>query len=130
MSITKGVLLAIAALICMSVLLFTCNVIGIGAKHVTNSMENAVISYDEYQNIKATCDQLNTNLGIVQSTPSDDAQFSQFSKAQRENAIREQLSRWVNEYNAKSQHIDKKWWKSGDLPYRLDVTQFSNYQNK
>ena len=111
----------------ISVTLFTCNIISIGEKHVENSVENAVISYDEYQNIYATCNQLNTDLGIVQSTPETDRQFEQFSKAQRINAIKSNLNRWVEEYNAKSTHIDKKWWKSDKLPYQLAVEQFSNY---
>ena len=121
------VMLGLLIVVGITVLLFTCNVAGIGMKHVTNSMENAVISYDEYQNINATCKQLNTDLGIVQSTPGDDKQFEQFSKAQRINAIKSNLNRWVEEYNAKSKHIDKKWWKSDALPYQLDVNQFSNY---
>lgn len=111
----------------ISATLFTCNLISIGEKHVENSVENAVISYDEYQNIYATCNQLNTDLGILQSTPETDKQFEQFSKSQRVNAIKSNLNRWVEEYNAKSTHIDKKWWKSDKLPYQLSVEQFSNY---
>ena len=121
------IMLGVLIFIGLSVFLFTCNVINIGKKHITNSMENAVISYDEYQNIYATCNQLNTDLGIVQSTPDKDKQFEQFSKAQRINAIKSNLNRWVEEYNSKSKHIDKKWWKSDALPYQLSVEQFSNY---
>jgi hypothetical protein len=90
-------------------------------------MENAVVSYDEYQDIYATCNKLNTDLGIIQSTPETDKQFEQFSKAQRINTIKQNLNRWVEEYNAKSKHIDKKLWKSDALPYELSVNQFSNY---
>jgi Holliday junction resolvasome RuvABC endonuclease subunit len=90
-------------------------------------MEDAVVNYDEYQNIYATCNQLNTDLGIIQATPDDDKQFEQFSKAQRINSIKQNLNRWVEEYNAKSKHIEKKFWKSDALPYMLDVNQFSNY---
>jgi hypothetical protein len=92
-------------------------------------MENAVISYDEYQDIYATCNKLNTDLGIIQSTPDNDKQFNQFSKSQRINSIKQNLNRWVEEYNAKSKHIDKKFWKSDALPYQLSVNQFSNYNN-
>ena len=99
----------------------------IGEQHVSNSMENAVISYDEYQDINATCVKLNEDLGIIRETPESDKQFEQFSKAQRINTIKQNLNRWVNEYNSKSKHIDKKWWKSNDLPYNLSVEQFSNY---
>lgn len=121
------IMLGLLIFIGLIVMLFTCNVAGIGMKHVTNSMENAVISYDEYQNINATCNQLNTDLGIIQATPDNDKQFEQFSKSQRINAIKQNLNRWVEEYNAKSLHIDKKWWKSNELPYQLNVNQFSNY---
>lgn len=129
MSSFKQGMLVILAIVIVSVILFTCNIISIGGKHVTNSMENAVTSYDEYQNIYATCNQLNADLGVIQSTPDNDKQFSQFSKSQRINAIKSNLNRWIEEYNAKSKHIDKKWWKSSELPYQLSSNQFSNYNN-
>lgn len=129
MSNFKQGMLVILAIIIVSVILFTCNIISIGGKHVTTSMENAVTSYDEYQNIYATCNQLNADLGVIQSTPDNDKQFSQFSKSQRINAIKSNLNRWIEEYNAKSKHIDKKWWKSSELPYQLSSNQFSNYNN-
>lgn len=90
-------------------------------------MENAVISYDEYQDIYNTCKQLNADLGVIKDTPDTDAQFAQFSKSQRINAIKMNLNRWIGEYNAKSKHIDKKWWKSESLPYELSTNQYSNY---
>jgi len=120
-------MLVVLILVGITLLSFTCRSCDILQRHVENSMENAVITYDEYQNIKATCDQLNTDLGIVQSTPETDRQFEQFTKAQRINAIKSNLNRWVEEYNAKSKHIDKKWWKSDALPYQLNVNQFDNY---
>ena len=117
----------ILGMILLMAVLFTCNIISIGASHVTKSVENAVISYDEYQDIYATCKKINTDLGVVKATPDNDKQFEQFSKSQRLNSLRMNLNRWVEEYNAKSQHIDKKFWKSSELPYRLEVTQFENY---
>jgi len=122
------VMLVILILVGISVVSFTCRSCNILQNHVAKSMEDAVVNYDEYQNIKATCDQLNTDLGIVEATPENDRQFEQFTKAQRINSIKSNLNRWVEEYNAKSKHIDKKWWKSGELPYQLNVNQFSNYK--
>jgi len=121
------IMLVVLILVGITLLSFTCRSCDILQRHVENSMENAVISYDEYQNIKATCDQLNTDLGIVQSTPETDRQFEQFTKSQRINSIKSNLNRWIEEYNAKSKHIDKKWWKSGELPYQLNINQFDNY---
>jgi hypothetical protein len=126
----KNVLLIVLAVIGISVFAFTCNVFGIFGNHVTKSMENAVISYDEYENLYATCNKLNTDLGIIQSTPETDKQFEQFSKAQRINSIKQNLNRWVEEYNAKSKYIDKKAWKRSDLPISLNVNDFSNYNKQ
>jgi len=100
---------------------------GIFMGHVNRSAENAVVSYDEYWDIYHTCEKINADLGVMESTPDSDAQFAQFSKAQRVNAMKQQMNRWVNEYNAKSNHIDKKWWKSDKLPYALSVNDFPNY---
>lgn len=119
--------LGVLAIIVLTVIGFGVRSCSIAQKHVTNSMENAVISYDEYQDIFATCEQINSDLGVVKETPETDTQFSQFSKQQRINAMKQQLNRWINEYNAKSKHIDKKWWKSSELPYSLQTNQFSNY---
>ena len=119
--------LTILAFIVLSFIVFSARSCSIMGNHVTKSMENAVISYDEYQDIYATCQQINLDLGVIKSTPDNDLQFSQFSKSQRINTLKQQLNRWVNEYNSKSKHIDKKWWKSSELPYSLQITEFSNY---
>lgn len=119
--------LVVIGFIAITILGFGLRTCSIAEKHITNSMENAVISYDEYQDIYNTCLQLNNDLGVIKSTPDDDSQFSQFSKSQRLNAIKQNLNRWIAEYNAKSKHIDKKWWKSSSLPYELSINQFSNY---
>lgn len=118
------IILVIIGLIALSFAMRTCS---IAKNHVENSMKNAVITYDEYQDIYATCVQLNLDLGVIKDTPESDSQFSQFSKQQRINTLKQQLNRWINEYNAKSKHIDKKWWKSSALPYELTTTLFSNY---
>jgi len=125
---TFGIISAmIGIVLLLSVFGFIGKSCSIAKNHAYKSMENAVISYDEYQDIYATCKKCNTDLGIIKETPDNDAQFDQFSKAQRINTIKQNLNRWVEEYNAKSKHIDKKWWKSDELPYKLDVNQFSNY---
>lgn len=117
-------LLAIILLVAVSFGIRSCS---IAQKHATDSMENAVISYDEYQNIYAACQQINDDLGVIKTTPETDKQFTDFSKAQRINTLKMNLNRWINEYNAKSKHIDKKLWKSNDLPQELTQAQFSNY---
>lgn len=119
--------LTVLVIVVLVIVGFGVKTCSIAEKHVTNSMENAVITYDEYQDIYTTCEQLNSDLGVIKDTREDDPQFLQFSKQQRINTLKQQLNRWVNEYNAKSKHIDKKWWKSSELPYSLDVNQFPNY---
>ena len=121
------IMMVLLIVVVLSVVGFFVKSCSIAEKHVTDSMKNAVISYDEYQDIYATCTQLNSDLGIIKDTPETDSQFSQFSKPQRVNAIKQNLNRWINEYNAKSKHIDKKWWKSSELPYQLTTNQFTNY---
>ena len=127
MKLFGQIMLGILIVVVLTIVGFGVKSCSIAEKHITNSMENAVISYDEYQDIYATCTQLNSDLGIIKETPETDSQFSQFSKSQRINAIKQNLNRWINEYNAKSKHIDKKWWKSSSLPYELSTNQFNNY---
>ncbi len=88
----------------------------------------AIIRYEEFQEIYNTCQKLNTDLAIVESTSADDKQFDQFSKSQRINAIKMNLNKWVEDYNAKSKVWTRSLWKSNTLPYQLSVTDFSNYK--
>jgi len=122
--ITVLVILGLLALVLIGMTVRSCS---IAQNHVYKSMENAVITYDEYQDIYGTCKQLNADLGVIKDTPDNDPQFAQFSKTQRINTIKQNLNRWIAEYNAKSKHIDKKWWKSDTLPYELSTNLFSNY---
>lgn len=93
----------------------------------TQAVENGIVKYEEFQEIYNTCSKLNTDLGIIESTPETDKQFEQFSKAQRINAIKQNLNRWVEEYNAKSKVWTHSMWKSNSLPYQLSANDFSNY---
>lgn len=86
-----------------------------------------IIRYEEFQEIYNTCQKLNTDLSIIQQTPETDRQFEQFTKAQRLNSIKQNLNRWVEDYNAKSKVWTRSMWKSNSLPYRLSVNDFSNY---
>jgi hypothetical protein len=90
-----------------------------------NHVEDARVVYEEYQEIYNTCQKLNTDLCNMNSIPENDKMFEQFSKAQRILAIKTQLNRWVEEYNAKSKMFSRQLWKSGDLPYQLSVNQFN-----
>lgn len=91
------------------------------------TIETGVIRYEEFQELYNTCQKLNTDLSIIQATPETDKQFEQFTKAQRINSIKQNLNRWVEDYNAKSKVWTHSLWKSNSLPYQLSVTEFSNY---
>lgn len=119
-----GVFMAIGLLVLLSVFVWTCNK---ATNLANNVVDNALTNYQEFQDIYNTCSKLNTDLSIIEETPADDAQFAQFSKAQRINAIKSNLNRWVEQYNANSKKWNQAMWKSKDLPYQLDVDQFSNY---
>ena len=100
------------------------------AANVANqTADNAISSYEEFQEIYNTCEQLNTDLGTIRATPDSDKMFSEFSKGAMVAQKRQLLSRWVNEYNAKSHMWNHSMWKGKNLPYELSVNQFSNYNN-
>lgn len=86
-----------------------------------------IVRYEEFQEIFNTCQKLNTDLQIIQSTPESDKQFDQFTKFQRINSIKQNLNRWVEDYNAKSKVWTRSMWKSNTLPYQLSVNDFSNF---
>ena len=92
-------------------------------------VKDAVIVYEEYQEIYNTCSKLNTDLCNMKSLPENDVMFEQFSKVQRVNTIKTQLNKWVEDYNAKSKMWGRSLWKSSALPYELNVNDFNCYNN-
>jgi len=109
----------------LGAVLWTCSM----AKKATHA-DDAVIVYEEYQEIYNTCFQLNTDLCNIKEVPDSDKMFDQFSKAQRVNAIKANLNRWVEAYNAKSKMWGRSLWKSSKLPYELSVNEFNCYTSK
>ncbi len=91
------------------------------------AVDTGIVRYEEYQEIFHTTQQINTQLCQMRALPDKDPMFAQFSKAQRINTLQTQLTRWVEEYNAKSKMINRSLWKSTELPYQLTVTQFNCY---
>lgn len=100
---------------------------GWAASRAVSTVDRGIIRYEEYQEIYNTTIKLNEDLCNMQKLPEDDVMFEQFSKAQRENTIRTQINRWVEDYNAKSKMINRGIWKSSTLPYSLTTSQFSCY---
>jgi len=96
------------------------------AKEVAH-LDNALQTYEEFQEIYNTCSKLNTDLCNMQSLPEKDVMFEQFSKVQRINTIKTQLNKWCEDYNTKSKMWGKSLWKSSQLPYQLQPQQFSCY---
>ncbi len=89
---------------------------------------DAIISnYENFQEMYNTCQKLDSDLKTICETSSADAMFSQFSKGAMVAAKRQQMTRWINEYNAKSKMITRQYWKSGSLPYQLNEETFPNY---
>ena len=106
---------------------FAMGIVGRGCNHINTSVDNAVISYEEYTDIYHACAKINTDLCNMKAMPDNDASFQQFSKAQRINTLKTQLNNWVEQYNAKSKMINRSIWKSGNLPYQLNCTDFNCY---
>jgi len=92
--------------------------------HIT---ETAFINYEQFQEIYTTCSKLNTDLGIIRSLPEDDRMFESFSRSAVIANKQQQLTRWVEEFNAKSKMWHRSMWKSKSLPYQLNVQDFSNF---
>ena len=125
----KEILSVLGVFILVFMFLFLTGVLNKGCNQAVKSthIDDATIVYEEYQEMYNTCVKLNTDLGNMRELPETDKMFDQFSKTQRVNTIKTQLNRWVEEYNSKSKMWGKSLWKSSELPYQLDVNQFSNY---
>lgn len=120
---------AIAFLVFIGLMMFffVTGLIGSGCNHIQKSVDNAVISYEEYTDIYHTCQKINTDLCNMRSMPAEDVSFQQFSKPQRINTLKTQLNNWVQQYNAKSKMINRSIWKSKELPYSIQCEDFTCY---
>lgn len=96
----------------------------------TRVIDAGIVNYEQFQEIYNTCSKLNTDLGIIRGVDEHDRMFDSFSKAAMITAKQQQLTRWVEEYNAKSKMWTRAMWKSSTLPYQLDVNQYPNYYSK
>ena len=108
----------------LSVLL-SLGALGVRSCKKATHIENAVLRYEEYQDMYNTCVKINTDLCNMKDIDENDVMFEQFSKAQRILQLKTSLNRWVEEYNAKSKMFGRSLWKSSSLPYQLNVNQFN-----
>lgn len=108
-------------------LLFIVGAVGFLLTRSVRIAENAVLNYEEFQEIYNTCSKINTDLSTIRSVDEKDQMFVQFSKQAMIAQKKQLLSRWVEEYNAKSRMWNRSLWKSGKLPYQLNVMDFENF---
>ena len=87
------------------------------ANKVTDS-ENIIHSYEEYEQMYSTCKQLCDDISLLEESS---IETTGFSKEERVLSLKNNLNRWVNEYNAKSRMITKNAWKSSSLPHQLSL---------
>lgn len=104
------------------------SVLGWLATRTVDIVDNGILHYEDFQEIYNTCQKINTDLDTLHAVPDTDPMFQQFSKSALLTAKKQQLTRWVEEYNAKSKMINRSLWKSKKLPYQLSVDDFSNYK--
>ena len=90
--------------------------------------ETAVVKYEEFQEIYNACQKIDADLATIRGIPDNDKMFDNISKQAMIANKRQQLTRWTEEYNAKSKVWTRSLWKSSSLPYQLSVNQFPNYE--
>jgi hypothetical protein len=106
-----GVLLAV------SILVFVLN-------RTVQTVDTGLVRYQEFQEIYGTCESLKTKICNLKEIPEKDKMFNDISKDAQLTGLRNNLARWVNEYNSKSKLINFSVWKSDRLPYTLAVENF------
>lgn len=102
--------------------------IGFCWNRTVQTVDNGILHYEEFQEIYTTTNKINTDLCSTRQIDAKDQMFVQFSKAQRIDAQRKNITRWIEEYNAKSKMINRSLWKSSELPYQLSTANFNCYE--
>lgn len=79
--------------------------------------DHIINSYEEFEEMHSTAISICQQISILEESASESV--GGFSKEERLIGLKNQLTRWVNEYNAKSKMITRNNWKSSDLPYSI-----------
>lgn len=98
------------------------------AAKITNA-DHVVTSYEEFQEIYNTVQQICTDLEDLDSYLPEGVSGG-FDKKERVLTKHQQLNRWVETYNAKSQMFTRSNWKGNHLPHQLDVNTVCNLNNQ
>lgn len=118
----KWHILVIAGLLGVVLIFGTITFIGNRSVQV---VDTGLVRYQEFQEIYGTCSAIQNKICTLAAVPDTDKMFTDFSKAQQLANQKMVLARWVNEYNAKSKLINFSLWKSKELPYQLQESQFN-----
>lgn len=82
-----------------------------------------ISSYEEYEDMYATCEKISQDICVLEKSNVDAT--TGFSKSERLLNYENNMNRWINEYNSKSRQKHKNLWKSSDLPYKLNRSDFN-----
>lgn len=119
-------LLMVALVLLTSAIFATCNFMSkpLQVLDKVTEPQHIISSYEDFQSIYDTCKDLCQKIENIKSSKVEN--MTGFSKDERILALENTLSRWVNEYNAKSKMITRNAWKSPSLPYSLTFNTICN----
>jgi predicted small secreted protein len=117
---TLSIIGIVVFIVLSSIIFKTCNT-AVGVVDKVVNPDAIVNSYEEFQAIYNTTQSICTKIGTLEQLP-DDYNSGGFTKIERIIGEQNNLARWVEEYNAKSKMMTKNLWKSGKLPYQLDMS--------
>lgn len=110
------------------VLLFLAGAVSFFGRRSVQILDTAVIRYEEFQEIYNTTRALNQKLCNLRAITDADPMFKDISKSAQVVGLQNNLTRWIEEYNAKSRMWNRSLWKSQSLPYELNVADFPCHQ--
>jgi len=80
--------------------------------------DHIINNYEEFQAMYNTTQDICTKIQVLESSK---VEAKGFSREERLLNLQNNLSRWVQEYNAKSRMLTKNKWKNPNLPYQLKI---------
>lgn len=98
------------------------------ANRTVRTVDNAFIHYEDFQEMYNSCKAIDGKLCAIKQVDEKDKMFDQISKAAQITGLKNNMNRWVEEYNAKSRMWNRSLWKSSNLPYELTTSQFPCYE--
>lgn len=103
------------------------SLIGWFALKGSQTVENAFINYETFSDLYNDIKAIDRKICNHNNIPADDKAYKDLSKATQITGLRNLMERRISEYNSKTSQWNRNIWRSSEIPYKLEASNFQCY---